>query len=154
MIRSPVGLVFEVAGLGHVEVDPHHAGVGEGREGVPLLDQTPLLLLEAADEAVEWRLDDGEAQFGLGKLRLGLGLRQLGLGQCHFLLGDHRLLACGNFLVLLELDLSDPDLGQLGVQLGLGEDRQHLEQHVALLHRLALLDRDLLEIPARQGARR
>ena len=42
-------------------------------------------------------------------------------------------------------------LGHLGVQLCLVKSWYDLEHHIALLHRLALLDRDLLEIPALQG---
>ena len=96
----PVGHVFEVAGLGHVEINPHHAVIGQGREDVPLLDQAALLLVQAVDDAVERCSDVGEVQFGLRQLRLGLGLRQFGLEQCHLILRDHLVLS-NNFLVLL-----------------------------------------------------
>ena len=54
LIPIAAGHVFEVAGLGHVEIDPHHAVVGQGREDVPLFDQATQLFVQAVDDAVEW----------------------------------------------------------------------------------------------------
>ena len=86
------------SGLGDVEINPHHAVVGQGREDVPLLDQAALLLVQAVDDAVERCLDVGKVQFGLRQLRLGLGLGQLGPEQRH-LFGETTFFS-DNFLVL------------------------------------------------------
>ena len=43
------------------------------------------------------------------------------------------------------------DLGFLGAQLGLVEDRKDLKHQLSLLYRLALLDQDLLKIPVLQS---
>ena len=106
--------------------------------------------MQAVDDAVERCLDVGEVQFGLRQLRLGLGLRQFGLEQYHLILRDDRFLL-EQPLGVIELQFREPGLGQLGVQLCLVKNWYDLEHHIALLHRLALLDRDLLEIPALQG---
>ena len=100
LILLPAGHVFEVLGLGYVEINPHHAVIGQGREDVPLLDQAAQLLVQAVDDAVERCFDVGKVQFGLRQLRLGLGLCQFGLEQCHLILRDHRF-SLNNFLVLL-----------------------------------------------------
>ena len=96
LVLLQVGHVFEVVGFGHVEVNPHHAVVGQGREDVSLLDQAALLLVQAVDDAVEGRLDGGEVQFGLRQLHLGLGLGQLGLEQptsfCETTFSSHNFL--------------------------------------------------------------
>ena len=42
LMLLPVGHVFEVLFLGYVEINPHHAVIGQGREDVPLLDQAAL----------------------------------------------------------------------------------------------------------------
>ena len=88
LMLFPGGHVFEVAGLGHVEIDPHHAVVGQGREDVPLLDQAALPLLQAVDDAVERCFDFGKVQFRLRHVRLGLGLVRFGLEQRHLILRD------------------------------------------------------------------
>ena len=98
LMLLPAGHVFEVVFLGYVEINPHHAVIGQGREDVPLLDQAALLLVQAVDDAVERCFDLGEVQFGLRQLRLGLGLCQFGLEQCHLILRDHLVLSA-NFLV-------------------------------------------------------
>ena len=77
----PAGHVFEVVLLGHVEINPHHAVIGQGREDVPLLDQAALSLQQAVDDAVERCSDVGKVQFGRREVRLGLGLVQFGLLQ-------------------------------------------------------------------------
>ena len=100
LILTRAGHVFEVAGLGYVEINPHHAVVGQGREDVPLLDQAALLLVQAVDDAVERCSDHGKVQFGLRQLRLGLGLCQFGLEQCHLILRDH-FVCLNNLSVLL-----------------------------------------------------
>ena len=105
--------------------------------------------MQAVDDAVERCFDGGKVQFGLRQLRLGLGLCQFGLEQCHLILRDHFFL--GQLLGVIELQLRELGLGQLGVQLCLVKNWDDLEHHIALLHRLALLDRDLLEIPVLQG---
>ena len=89
--------VFEVFGLGYVEINPHHAVIGQGREDVPLLDQAAQLLVLAVDDAVERCYDVGKVQFGLRQIRLGLGLVQFGLEQWHLVLGD--TLSSASFLV-------------------------------------------------------
>jgi hypothetical protein len=59
LILTHVGHVFEVAGLGYVEINPHHAVIGQGREGVSL-DQAALPLLQAVNDAVERCSDVGK----------------------------------------------------------------------------------------------
>ena len=139
-------LVFEVAGLGHVEVNPHHAVIRQGREGILLIDQATRLLFQAAEEPVERRSDCRKVQFDLRELRLGLGPHQFGLVHFHLILGDRLLVE--QLLGVVQLYLSELNLGQLGVQPGLVKDWCNLEQHVTLFHRLALPDRDGLERPA------
>ena len=68
LMLLPVGHVFEVLFLGYVEIDPHHAVIGQGREDVPLLDQAAELLALAVNDAVERCLDLGKVQFGLRHL--------------------------------------------------------------------------------------
>ena len=83
---SRVGHVLEITGFGYVEIDPHHAVIGQGREDVPLPDQAADLRALAVDDAVERRSNLGKVQFGLRQIRVGLGLRQLGLEQFHLVL--------------------------------------------------------------------
>ena len=85
----PVGHVVQVIFLGNVEIDPHHAVIGQGREDVPFFDQAPLALQQAIDDAVERRCDLGEIQLRFGQVRLGLGFRQFGLLEQRLVLGDH-----------------------------------------------------------------
>src|SRR5271157_3127281 len=82
------GHVFEVLGLGYVEVNPHHAVIGQGREEVPLLDQAAELLVLAVDDAVERCSDFGKVQFGLRQVRRGPGPVKFGLEQEHLILRD------------------------------------------------------------------
>ena len=105
LILLRAGHVFEVAGLGYVEINPHHAVIGQGREDVPLLDQAALLLVQAVDDAVERCFDLGKVQFGLRQLRLGLGLCQFGLEQRHLILRD--TLFVGQLLGVIELQLRE-----------------------------------------------
>ena len=96
LILLQVGHVFEVTGLGDVEINPHHAVIGQGREDVPLLDQAALCS-QAVDDAVERGSHVGQIQFGLRQLHLGLGLCQFGLEQCHLI--RETTLFSNNFLV-------------------------------------------------------
>ena len=77
LMLLPGGHVFEVSFLGYVEICPHHAVIGQGREGVALLDQAPFPLVQAIDDAVEWCFDAAKVQFGLRQLLLALALSSL-----------------------------------------------------------------------------
>ena len=81
---------------------------------------------------------------------MALALCQFGLEQQHLILRDDRFFL-EQLLGVIVLQFREPGLGHLGVQLCLVKSWYDLEHHIALLHRLALLDRDLLEIPALQG---
>ena len=93
LMHLQVGLVFKVCFLGYVEINPHDAVIGQGREDVPFLDQAALKHVQAVDDAVETCCDLGKVQFGLRQIRLGLGLCQFGLVQFHLILRDTFLLA-------------------------------------------------------------
>jgi hypothetical protein len=80
---------------------------------------------------------------------LGLGLVQLGLLQRHLLIGDHLVLE--QLLAVIELNLHELGLGQLGIQFRLVKSWYDLVHDIALFHRLAFLDDDVLEIPVLQG---
>ena len=144
------GHEFEIALLGHVEIDPHDAIIGQGREDVPLLDQAALLLSLAVDDAVEGGPDRGEVQFGQRQIRLGLGLGELGLEQFHLVLGN--ALLGGQSLGVRQFQSREFLLGDLGFPPCLVEDRLDLEHQVALSHHLALPDRDGHEIPTLKRA--
>ena len=144
-----IGHVFEVTCFGDVEINPHHAVIGQGREDLSLLDQAALLEVQAVDDAVKRCFDGGKVQFGVRQLRIGLGLGQLGLEQQHLILRDHFVLV--QLLGVIVLQLRELCLGQLGVRLFLVKNRDDLEQHVILRHLLTFLDFDRLEISSLQG---
>ena len=122
LMLLPVGLVFEVCFLGYVEINPHDAVIGQGREHVPLLDQAALKDVQAVDDAVETCCDLGKVEFGLRLIRLGLGLCQFGLVQFHLFLRDAFFV--GQRLGVIQLQLREVFLGHLGVPLGLVKNWQ------------------------------
>ncbi len=72
-----VGHVFEVAGLGDVEIHPHHAVVGQAGEDVPLLDQASLPLFQAVDDAVERSCDLVKFNSAVAKFALACAFASL-----------------------------------------------------------------------------
>ena len=144
------GLVFEVLFLGHVEVDPHHAVIGQGRENIPRLGQAAQLLVQAVDDAVERCLDVGQGQFGFRLSHLRLGLCQFGLEQSHLILRDD--LSLEQALGVIELELSMSASAFSASTFAWRRMGMILNIESPFFTALALLDRNLLEIPVLRGA--
>ena len=66
MLVQVGGLVFEVTGFGDVEIDPHQAVIGQGRQGLALLDKAALLVGQAVYHAVKRRFDRDHFVFVFG----------------------------------------------------------------------------------------
>jgi hypothetical protein len=107
-----------------------------------------VLLVKAVDDAVERRADGGKVQLGRRQVRFGVGLGQFGLEELHLVQGNHFLVV--QPLRVIQLKLRELGLGQFGVELCLVESRYDAEHRIALFHPLTFLDRDRLEVSARQ----